>query len=206
MKKIYVFFGFLFLSLMTLSSASIANGQSRAETFSGTVLSFGTGFNTRTDTRPFTLRINSQTTDRQAQNYLGILQEDSQADLLKAIRNEELGRFSVGANVGVPLNVVRENTVDGKRRIFIVFERWTQFAELRGGYRSLDYPFGVIELFIDERTGKGEGTYIAAAKIRWDYDEKKQQHQVEIENFATYPARLLGVTSSGDNQKRITIK
>jgi hypothetical protein len=89
---------------------------------------------------------------------------------------------------------VRETVVDGKRRIFIVFERWTRFAELRGGYRSLDYPFGVIELFIDERTGKGEGTYIAAARIDLDFDEKKQQYQIEVENFATFPARLLGVT------------
>jgi len=54
--------------------------------------------------------------------------------------------------------------------------------------------FGVVELFIDERTGKGEGTYGAAAKIKLDYDEKKKQYQVEIENFATFPARLLGVT------------
>ena len=53
------------------------------------------------------------------------------------------------------------------RRIYIVFERWLQFAELRGGYRSLDYPFGYIELNIDPATGNGEGTYIAAARIRW---------------------------------------
>lgn len=68
-----------------------------------------------------------------------------------------------------------------------------QFAEVRGGYRSLDYPFGVIELYVDPRTGKGEGTYIAAAKIRWTYDEKQQQSEVEIENFAAFPAKLLGV-------------
>jgi hypothetical protein len=131
------------------------------------------------------------------------LKEDSQTDLLKAIEKEDLGRFSISSNVGVPVNVVRESTVDGKQRIFVVFQRWTQFAELRGGYRSLDYPFGVIELFIDPITGKGEGTYIAAAKIRWDYDEKKKQSQVEIENFATFPARLLGVQLDGGKKRRI---
>jgi hypothetical protein len=78
-------------------------------------------------------------------------------------------------------------------------------SKLRGGYRSLDYPFGVIELFIDPVTGKGEGTYIAAAKIRWDYDEKKKQSQVEIENFATFPARLLGVQLDGSKKRRIRI-
>jgi hypothetical protein len=71
------------------------------------------------------------------------------------------------------------------------------FGELRGGYRSTDYPYGVIELFIDPRTGKGEGTFIAAARISWRTDKRTGQNSVEIENFATYPARLLGVTRRG---------
>jgi hypothetical protein len=177
-------------------SSEVAAQQGGQETFTGTVLSYGTGLNTRSDTRSFTLRINNQTSNQQAQKFLGVLQESGQDDLLKTINNEDLGSFSVGAQLGRTLNVVRESTVDGKRRIFIVFERWTQFAEQRGGYRSLDYPFGVIELFLDPQTGKGEGTYIAAAKIRWTYDKKKEQSQVEIENFATFPAKLLGVRLS----------
>jgi hypothetical protein len=208
MKRFYILFTFLSMIFLPLALSSNANAQSSntKEVYTGTVLSYGSGFNTRAVTSKFSLNINGQTSNEQAQSFLNILQEDAQKDLLNAISKEDLGRFSIGANVGVPINVVRESTVDGKRRIFIVFERLTQFAELRGGYRSLDYPFGVIELFIDERTGKGEGTYIAAAKIRWDYDEKKQQHQVEIENFATYPARLLGVSLRGENKRRVIIK
>jgi hypothetical protein len=186
-----------------LSFASKANGQqAETETYTGTVLSYGSGFNTRTVTRTFTLNVTGQTSNERAQGFLNILQEDGQDALKRAIDDDDLGRFSVGANVGVPINVVRETVADGKRRLFIVFERWTQFAEVRGGYRSLDYPFGVIELFVDERTGKGEGTYIAAARIDFDYDEKKKQYQVEIENFATYPARLLGVTRSVNKPAR----
>lgn len=192
MKRFYVFFGAIFLIFLMLSIASAANGQDKKETYQGTVVSFGSGFNTRTVTAPFTLIINGHTSDEQALRYLGILQESGQNKLLDAINDNEVGRFSVGANVGVPVNVVRERTIDGKLRIFAVFQRWTQFAELRGGYRSLDYPFGVIELYIDEKTGKGEGTYIAAAKIRWDKGDNNQ-NQIEIENFATFPARLLGV-------------
>lgn len=191
MIRFYIFFGFLFLCFLMLSLASVANGQE--QTFTGTVLSYGNGLSGRTVTRSFTLNLTGITSDPQAQGFLTTLQEGRQDKLLDAIKKEDLGRFSVGANVGVPINVVRETTVDGKRRIFIVFERWTQFAELRGGYRSLDYPFGVIEMYIDPKTGKGDGTYIAAAKIRWTRDDKTNQYQVEIENFATFPARLLGV-------------
>lgn len=198
MKKFRVFYTALAVLFLSLSFVSQANAQRNArqntrETFTGTVLSYGSGFSTRTVTTNFTLNITGQTSDAQANQYLSILQEGGQNRALDAIRNQDLGRFSVGANVGVPINVVRESVVDGKRRIFIVFQRWTQFAELRGGYRSLDYPFGVIEMYIDERTGKGEGTYIAAARIRWNRDDKTNQYQVEIENFATYPARLLSV-------------
>jgi hypothetical protein len=198
MRKFYIIGCFLILGL--LSFVSEINAQQK-ETFTGTVLSYGSGFNTRTQTANFTLDITGTTSDQKAQSLLNLLQERGQKSVLDEINNEELGRFSIGANVGIPVNVVRESIVDGKQRIFIVFERWTQFAELRGGYRSLDYPFGVIELFIDPQTGKGEGTYIAAAKVRWDYDKDKKQYQVEIENFATYPARLLAVKRSNRNAR-----
>ena len=200
MKKIYLIFGFLFLFFAAFSGSREVNAQAR-ETYTGTVLSYGTGFNTRTVTRQFTLRIDGQTSDQEAQEYLGILQSGGQDDALKAIKKKELGRFSLVGNVGVPINVVRESVSNGQRRIFIVFERWTQFAEYRGGYRSLDYPFGVIELTIDEATGKGEGTYIAAAQIRWRQNKRTNEYEVEIENFATYPARLLSVQRSGGRRK-----
>jgi hypothetical protein len=74
-------------------------------------------------------------------------------------------------------------------------ERWIGFGELRGGYRSLDYPFSYIEIMIDPRTGKGEGTFIPAAQIR--FKTKNGQSQVEIEDFGTFPGRLMGVTMRG---------
>ena len=174
------------------------NAQSE-EVYTGTAVSFN---GPRTQTATFTLRLSGQTSNEEARSFLTTLQEGGQDNLLKAIQKEDLGSFSIGSGLGRTLNVVRESTVDGKRRIFIVFERWLRFAEVRGGYRSVDYPFGVIELFIDNKTGKGEGTYIAAAKIRWDRDEKKNQNQVEIENFATYPVRLMGVQRRNDRKKR----
>lgn len=202
MKRVYVFFGMLCLLYFSLFSAPNAFGQRRGggnserETYTGTVLSYGTGLNTRAVTRTFTLGITGETSNEDAVRFLGILQNRGQSSLLGEIDDEDLGYFSVGAQLGRRLNVVRESVSGGQRRVFIVFERWTQFAELRGGYRSLDYPFGVIELVVDEQTGRGEGTYIAAAKIRWTRNGS-DANQVEVENFATYPARLLGVRRSG---------
>jgi hypothetical protein len=185
----------LFLLNQTISAqgrnAQGRNVQGRSaqgrEEYTGTVISYN---GPRLATAFFTLKINNQTSDAQAAEYLGVLQQNGQTRALDAIRNQNLGSFSVGGQLARTINVVRESTAaDGRRRIFVVFERWQQFAEIRGGYRSVDYPFGVVELFIDERTGKGEGTYIAAARIRFDRDD----NQVEIENFATYPAKLTQV-------------
>ena len=156
MKNLNFLVVILFLTLFAFASTN-ANAQGK-ERFTGTVIYYGSGLSTRTVTANFTLEITGSTSDEQARNYLGILKNKGQDEVLDAIDDRELGRFSVGANVGVPVNVVRETDENGNRRIFVVFRRWTQFAELRYGYRSLDYPFGVIELLIDSRTGKGEGT------------------------------------------------
>jgi len=179
---------------MILCLAAAAFGQQ--ETYTGTLLSYGTGLNTRTYTAPFTLTIDRQTSDQRAQSLLGLLQEGDQNSLLNAVRQEDVGRFSINGRIGPRVNVVREHNIDGKIRIFAVFERWKNFGELRGGYRSLDYPFGVIEMYIDPQTGKGQGTYVAAAKVRWDHD-RSGQNQIEIENFATFPAKLMGVQRRG---------
>jgi len=171
--------------------------QAGRDTYTGTVLIYGSGTNLRTRTGTFTLTIDRQTSNDRADRLLGLLQEDDQNALLREIGREDVGSFSINGRIGPRVNVVRESMVDGKTRIFAVFDRWEQFAERRGGYRSLDYPFGVIELYIDPRTGKGEGTYIGAAKIRWRKDKKTGADQIEIENFATYPAKLLGVSQRG---------
>ena len=81
-----------------------------------------------------------------------------------------------------------------ERNAFRPFERWLNFTEIRGGYRSIDYPFGYLELLIDPETGKGDGTFIEAAQIRWKRDKKLDQYVVEIENFGTFPARLMGIS------------
>jgi len=168
--------------------------NAQQETYTGSIVSYGNGLTGRMQTGTFTLTIDRLTSDQRANQLLGLLQEGSDDALLNQLDKEDVGRFSVNGRIGPRLNVVRESDVNGQRRIFAVFRRWMNFGELRGGYRSTDYPYGVIELFVDPRTGRGEGTFIAAARINWRTDKRTGQNSVEIENFATYPARLLGVT------------
>ncbi|MBK6724724.1 MAG: hypothetical protein IPG58_16095 [Acidobacteria bacterium] len=74
------------------------------------------------------------------------------------------------------------------RFVSAVFERWMSFSEIRYGYRSQDYPFSYLEVIIDPKTGKGEGSYFQAARIR-----ARGNNTVEIEDFGTFPSRLMRV-------------
>ena len=189
MKKSFIFS--IILASLYLFAAPVT--LSAQETFTGTVLRYGSGRYVGTRTSGFTLKLNSITPDDQAARFLSVLQTGGQDDLLNAIKNEDIGYFELTAGLGQRINAAREVNVGGMRKIYAVFQRWTQFAELRGGYRSLDYPFGYIELTIDPRTGKGTGQYFAAAKIRWKNDGKGVGPHVEVEDYATIPAKLLNV-------------
>jgi len=184
------------VSVLLLALGWLGIVAAAQETITGTVVSYGTGFNTRTQTGTFTLRLDRFTSDDRAQRLLGYLQSGAEDRLLNELDNEDVGTFSINSRIGPRVNVARESMVNGQRRIIAVLRRWMNFGEIRGGYRSTDYPYSVIELYIDPRTGKGEGTFIAAAKIRWR-PGNGGQNQIEIEDFSTFPARLMGVTVRG---------
>lgn len=186
-------FRLLILTMAVLASSSVA-AFAQKETYTGTVLSYGSGRNTRTTTNTFTLYVTGTTSDADVDRAVSILQEGDQDDLLKAIGKNDFGNFSVGGRLGRQLIGVRIDQFEGKKRIRAIFERWINFGEVRGGYRSLDYPFGYLELLIDPATGKGDGTFLEAAKIRWKRDKKSNQYVVEIEDFGTFPARLMGIS------------
>jgi len=166
--------------------------KAQTTTFTGTAVIYGMGRNTRTITRTFTLRINDITSDSEANRILSVLADDGQDALLRSIDDKELGRFSLGANVGVPVNAVLVDKADGQTRIRVIFARWIGFGELRYGRRSVDYPFSYLELLIDPRTGEGEGTYFQAARIR-----SRGGNTIEVEDFGTFPSRLMGVRMRG---------
>jgi hypothetical protein len=194
MKKA-IYFTMLIVALSAASSVSAQRGT----TITGTAVIYGTGLNTRTITRPFTLIINGRTSASDATRYLQTLQRGGQDDLRREIDRNDLGRFSLSGSVGVPLNAVLIDRDGDDTRIRAVFQRWIGFGELRRGYRSVDYPFGYVEIHID-RSGRGEGTIIPAARIRFRNARAGGNDTVEIEDFGTFPGRLMGVRVRGGGQ------
>jgi hypothetical protein len=158
------------------------------EVYTGTLInmsgrSVSTGFN---------LTLTGRTSDEEAQRLLNILATEGQDGLLKAIRKNDLGYIAATGQTRRDLLVVREAQIQGKRRIIAAFERWIGFWEARGGYRSEDYPFAIIEIFFDEK-GKGTGTFIGLAQIKLERDKKTEQLRLELEQFGSFPAKVMGV-------------
>jgi hypothetical protein len=144
-------------------------------------------------TTSFNLSIKGYTSDEEAQGYRAMLVEGDQDDLLKKIDDLDLGFMSASGSLGRRLLVVRKYELpEGKRKIIAVFERWQSFGEVRGGYRVSDYPFGIIEIILDAK-GKGSGTFIAACAVDMKKDKKTGQYQLVLENFGTWPNRVMGV-------------
>lgn len=164
------------------------DGEGRKETFTGALIGIGGTLAGRSTS--FTLTINGVTSDSDARRYVGILAEKGQDGLMSVVKDRKLGTFALTGQTGRDINVVRIHPTETGRKIVILFERWLNLFEVRYGTRSEDYPFTYAEIYVDAQ-GKGEGTLIPAARIRFD----KSEQGVEIENFGIYPARLSGIRS-----------
>jgi len=188
MKRTLLTLVILVLASISATSEGKKNSDFK-EVYTGTLMQM----NGPTRSTTFNLSIRDFTSDQDAQLYLSMLVEGDQFTLLDKVRDLDLGFMSAGGSLGRRLLVARRTSLpDGKTRIVAVFERWQTFAEVRGGYRTQDYPFAIIELIVDAN-GKGSGTFIAAAKIDMKRDKKTGQYQLELENFGTYPHRVMGV-------------
>lgn len=168
--------------------ATVATGAAQGRTtITGTAVIYGSGYSTRTITRPFTLIINNRSSDSDMTGFVETLQSGGQASLKRELDRRNVGRFSLGANVGVPVGSITVDRDGDSTRIRAIFTRSIGFGELRNGLRSVDYPFGYVEIRLNGN-GKGDGTIIPAAKIRF-----RGRDTVEVEDFGTFPGRLMGV-------------
>jgi hypothetical protein len=176
------------MKLIRQSTREVPAEVPAKEEYTGTVI--GVGGRLGGVSRPFTLTIEDRSSSTDIGRAVAMLAEGGQDALMKALQGKRLGYFSIGGQIGRDLNFVQETrTAEGGRRIVILFERWMNTFELRSGARSQDYPFTYIELTMD-RSGKGQGTLIPAARV---YFDKKHDNQVDVENYGIYPARLAGV-------------
>ncbi len=136
----------------------------------------------------FRLIINRYASTQDVQTLNDALRSGGQDEMLRVLSRMDGGRIQVGSGIGVQANIITAELLpNGETKIVVIYERSIRFSELRYGARSQDYKFGHAELFI-RRNGQGQGTWISAAKIRM-----RNGNTWEVEDFGTFPARLMGL-------------
>ncbi|HEX6731205.1 MAG TPA: hypothetical protein VF074_14370 [Pyrinomonadaceae bacterium] len=174
-----------FLQIKT--SAAVQDSLS-GRTITGTVYFVGGRASGRS--LPFTLIINRLTTPDEITQLNETLRSGGQDDLLRVLSRMKAGRIQVGSGVGLTANAIFTSSYEGRTKLTVLYERNVRFGELRYGARSSDYRFGYAEMFLGR--GSNQGMFIPAAKIRL-----RDGNTWEVEDFGTFPARLMGLRVRG---------
>ena len=139
------------------------------------------------------IRISSYTSDEEAKAMAGLLVQSGPDALLKALEKaKSKGKITLTGRVGFyDLKLIRSHRTAEGRRIYAVGDRPVGFLEVYASNRSLDYPFGIlqIDLKTDEKgKEKGEGALIYSAKIK-----VMDGNTIDVESYGIQPIRLMGV-------------
>ncbi|HEX6731544.1 MAG TPA: hypothetical protein VF074_16075 [Pyrinomonadaceae bacterium] len=195
MKRRKVFVVLLVLCCIALFAAPSLSVENGREKITGTFVS--RSGRTSGQTRQFTLTINQYTPPNQLRELNEALTNGGQDQLLDKLDDMNAGRIAIGTGIGVRANaVIVDPWSEGGRRIIVLYERDVRFFELRYGTRSSDYKIGYAEIYINSN-GRGEGTLIPAARVRL-----RGGNTWEVEDFGVFPARLIGLRSSGRVEPR----
>lgn len=143
---------------------------------------------------PFTLIINRYTSPEEVQRLNSVLQSGGQDELLRAISGMDAGRIQIGTGVGITANVIMQTPSEGGTKLTVLYQRNLRLSELRYGTRSEDYKFGYAELYLGR--GSNEGMLIPAARVRL-----RNGNTWEVEDFGTFPARLMGLQVRGGGRR-----
>lgn len=142
---------------------------------------------------PFTLNIERISTPQEISQLNSALSSGGQDELLRTLSKQNAGRIRIGTGVGVRANaIIRTVEANGRTKLTVLYERTLGIGELRYGSRSQNYRFGYAELYIGP--GANEGMLIPAAFIRL-----KDGNTWEVEDFGTFPARLMGLRLRGSS-------
>ena len=141
-------------------------------------------------TVPVTITIERWSTEAEQQKLYTALAEQGPDKLLDVLQQlPSLGRFSSTGTVGYELHYATQSrTPEGGSRVSLATNRWISFGEAASGGRSLDYPFTVIELRLNE-DGEGEGKMSFATQIGFN----RELNILTLENYENQPVLLQGV-------------
>jgi hypothetical protein len=146
---------------------------------------------------PFRLIVNRISTPEEVDQLNSALKSGGEEELMRRLEKMNAGRIEVGSGVGVPANfIMRSDEGEGRTKLTVLYQRDIRFGELRYGTRRSDYRFGYAELYVGR--GENEGMLIPAARVRL-----RDGNTWEVEDFGTFPARLMGLQVRGRGRNSV---
>jgi hypothetical protein len=139
------------------------------------------------------LYVNNYTSDADAKTMAAALLEGGSPALLKQLEKAKtIGKVRLTGRAGFyDFKLIRSHEMEGGRRIYAVGDRPMGFLEVYAGGRSMDYPFGIMQLDLKRnKKGKeeGKGALIYAAKIK-----VLENNRIEIESYGVGAIELMAV-------------
>lgn len=139
------------------------------------------------------LYVNNYTSDADAKILAGALLEGGSPALLKQLEKAKtIGKVRLVGRAGFyDFKLIRSHQIEGGRRIYAVGDRPMGFLEVYAGGRSMDYPFGIMQLDLkknDKGKEEGKGALIYAAKIK-----VLENNRIEVESYGVGAIELMAV-------------
>ena len=186
------------LSLVLLGCASItllsaANGPTRAQTLGEpedfTALAVVNN-NLASGAGTVLIHVSRWSTEKDRASLIEALQEKGPDQLLDELKDmQSVGTIRSPDSLAYDLRYAHQQAgPDGGRQIVLATDRPIAFWEASHQWRTIDYPFTVLQMQI-AADGKGKGTLSIATKVVAHDDV------VQLENFSNQPVMLTEITS-----------
>jgi hypothetical protein len=181
----------LLIALAIVATASLpASAQVASNTEREAFTAFAVNISNVGPTRatPIDIVIERWSSDAERDRLFAIFKEKGPDDLLDALRDtKRVGYIRTPDSLAYDLHYARQMPgEDGGRRVVLATDRPISFWEATRRPRSIDYPFTLIELRLDDN-GEGVGKLSIATKITLE------GNVMVLENFANQPVMLNNV-------------
>jgi hypothetical protein len=172
-----------------LASAALPlRGQAEAPPEEFTAFAIAMGRISTGATATMIFNVSRWTSNTERDKLFEALREKGQRGMIDAFRQTtRVGTLRTPHTVGYDLHFAyQEPAPEGRRRIIIATDRPIDFAEAWSRPPTMDYPFTVIELVVNQE-GRGQGSMHVAARL------VPAGKTLVVESFDTQPVQLNNV-------------